>query len=69
MLAAVLDAGAEEIIDQGAGFEIITEPSDLVAARTALQDAGHRLRLRRRRIRARTSWSRSTSSTPARCSS
>ncbi|WP_166871778.1 MULTISPECIES: YebC/PmpR family DNA-binding transcriptional regulator [unclassified Salinibacterium] len=40
ILMAVLDAGAEEVIDRGAGFEIITDPSDLVAARTALQDAG-----------------------------
>lgn len=40
ILTAVLDAGAEEVNDRGAGFEIITEPHDLVAARTALQDAG-----------------------------
>ncbi|MET1043369.1 MAG: YebC/PmpR family DNA-binding transcriptional regulator [Microbacteriaceae bacterium] len=40
ILMAVLDAGAEEVIDRGAGFEVITEPSNLVAARTALQDAG-----------------------------
>jgi YebC/PmpR family DNA-binding regulatory protein len=40
ILLAVLDAGAEEVIDRGTGFEIITEPTDLVAARTALQDAG-----------------------------
>jgi len=40
VLGAVLDAGAEEVTDQGGGFEIITEASDLVAARTALQDAG-----------------------------
>ncbi|MDQ1578966.1 MAG: hypothetical protein QOE21_1653, partial [Microbacteriaceae bacterium] len=36
----VLDAGAEEVNDRGAGFEIVTEPHDLVAARTALQEAG-----------------------------
>ena len=36
----MLDAGAEEINDRGAGFEIITEPADLVATRTALTDAG-----------------------------
>jgi transcriptional/translational regulatory protein YebC/TACO1 len=36
----VLDAGAEEVKDRGAGFEIVTEPHDLVAARTALQEAG-----------------------------
>ena len=40
ILGAVLDAGAEEVNDRGLGFEIITEPHDLVAARTALQDAG-----------------------------
>jgi YebC/PmpR family DNA-binding regulatory protein len=40
ILGAVLDAGAEEVNDRGLGFEIVTEPHDLVAARTALQDAG-----------------------------
>ena len=40
ILMAVLDAGAEEVIDRGAGFEVITEPTDLVAARSALQEAG-----------------------------
>jgi YebC/PmpR family DNA-binding regulatory protein len=40
ILEAVLDAGAEEVKDQGGGFEVITDPSSLVAARTALQDAG-----------------------------
>ncbi|WP_157156064.1 YebC/PmpR family DNA-binding transcriptional regulator [Diaminobutyricimonas sp. LJ205] len=40
ILMAVLDAGAEEVIDRGAGFEVITDPSNLVAARTALQEAG-----------------------------
>jgi YebC/PmpR family DNA-binding regulatory protein len=40
ILEAVLDAGAEEVIDQGGGFEVITEPSSLVQARTALVDAG-----------------------------
>jgi YebC/PmpR family DNA-binding regulatory protein len=40
ILGAVLDAGAEEVNDRGLGFEIITEPHDLVATRTALQDAG-----------------------------
>jgi YebC/PmpR family DNA-binding regulatory protein len=40
ILMAVLDAGAEEVIDQGGGFEVVTEPSRLVAARTALQEAG-----------------------------
>jgi YebC/PmpR family DNA-binding regulatory protein len=40
VLAAVLDAGAEEVTDRGEGFEILTEASDLVPARTALQEAG-----------------------------
>ncbi len=40
VLAAVLDAGAEEVEDTGDAFEVLCEPSDLVAVRTALQDAG-----------------------------
>lgn len=40
ILMAVLDAGAEEVIDQGGGFDVITEPSHLLATRAALQDAG-----------------------------
>lgn len=40
ILMAVLDAGAEEVVDQGGGFEVITEPSHLMAARAALQEAG-----------------------------
>ncbi|MET1053321.1 MAG: YebC/PmpR family DNA-binding transcriptional regulator [Mycetocola sp.] len=40
ILSAVLDAGAEEVVDEGETFEIITDPSDLVATRTALQEAG-----------------------------
>jgi YebC/PmpR family DNA-binding regulatory protein len=40
VLAAVLDAGAEEVTDLGEAFEVISEPTDLVAVRTALQDAG-----------------------------
>lgn len=40
ILAAVLDAGAEEIENQGGTWEIISEPQDLVAVRTALQTAG-----------------------------
>ncbi|MFC7511625.1 YebC/PmpR family DNA-binding transcriptional regulator [Streptomyces thermocarboxydus] len=39
VLAAVLDAGAEEVNDLGESFEVISEPTDLVAVRTALQDA------------------------------
>jgi YebC/PmpR family DNA-binding regulatory protein len=40
VLTAVLDAGAEEVLNEGETFEILTEPSDLVATRTALQEAG-----------------------------
>jgi YebC/PmpR family DNA-binding regulatory protein len=40
VLDAVLDAGAEEINDLGEAFEVISEPTDLVAVRTALQDSG-----------------------------
>ncbi len=40
VLTAVLDAGAEDVTDLGDSFEVISEPGDLVAVRTALQDAG-----------------------------
>ncbi|UYM04796.1 YebC/PmpR family DNA-binding transcriptional regulator [Solicola gregarius] len=40
ILMAVLDAGAEEVNDLGESFEIISEPTDLVPVRTALQEAG-----------------------------
>jgi YebC/PmpR family DNA-binding regulatory protein len=40
VLAAVLDAGAEEIDDLGESFEVVSEAHDLVAVRRALQDAG-----------------------------
>lgn len=40
VLAAVLDAGAEEVIDRGPGFEVVTDPSDLVSNREAIQAAG-----------------------------
>jgi YebC/PmpR family DNA-binding regulatory protein len=40
VLMAVLDAGAEEVRDLGDNFEVVCEPTDLVAVRTALQDAG-----------------------------
>jgi YebC/PmpR family DNA-binding regulatory protein len=39
VLMAVLDAGAEEVNDLGEAFEVVSEPGDLVAVRTALQDA------------------------------
>jgi len=40
VLLAVLDAGAEEVNDLGESFEVISEPTDLIAVRTALQGAG-----------------------------
>jgi YebC/PmpR family DNA-binding regulatory protein len=40
VLLAVLDAGAEEVNDLGESFEVTSEPSDLIAVRTALQNAG-----------------------------
>jgi YebC/PmpR family DNA-binding regulatory protein len=40
VLGAVLDAGAEEVNDLGESFEVVSEAGDLVAVRTALQDAG-----------------------------
>src|SRR5215813_9653900 len=40
VLMAVLDAGAEEVNDLGESFEVISEPTDMVAVRKALQDAG-----------------------------
>ncbi|RBM23982.1 YebC/PmpR family DNA-binding transcriptional regulator [Streptomyces sp. PT12] len=40
VLGAVLDAGAEEVNDLGESFEVVSEAGDLVAVRTALQEAG-----------------------------
>ena len=40
LLEVVLDAGADEVNDLGDSFEIVTQPSDLVAVRTSLQTAG-----------------------------
>jgi len=40
VLAAVLDAGAEELDDLGESFEVVSEATDLVSVRTALQQAG-----------------------------
>ncbi|NLE71073.1 MAG: YebC/PmpR family DNA-binding transcriptional regulator [Actinomycetales bacterium] len=40
VLSAVLDAGAEEVNDLGEAFEVLSEASDVVAVRTALQEAG-----------------------------
>lgn len=40
VLAAVLDAGAEEVTDLGESFEVLSAASDVVAVREALQAAG-----------------------------
>src|SRR4029453_19035405 len=40
IMLAVLDAGAGEINDLGDSSEVVSEPTDLVAVRTALQGAG-----------------------------
>jgi transcriptional/translational regulatory protein YebC/TACO1 len=40
VLEATLDAGAEDVNDLGDSFEVVSEATDLVAVRTALQDAG-----------------------------
>ena len=39
LLEVVLDAGAEEITDEGDSFEVLSEATDVVAVRTALQEA------------------------------
>jgi YebC/PmpR family DNA-binding regulatory protein len=40
VLEATLEAGAEEVNDLGDAFEVVSEATDLVAVRTALQAAG-----------------------------
>ncbi|WP_068433386.1 YebC/PmpR family DNA-binding transcriptional regulator [Piscicoccus intestinalis] len=40
LLEVVLDAGAEEVNDLGESFEIVSEASDFVAIRKAVQEAG-----------------------------
>lgn len=40
LLDAVLEHGAEEVNDLGESFEIVSEATDLVAVRTAVQSAG-----------------------------
>jgi transcriptional/translational regulatory protein YebC/TACO1 len=40
LLEVVLDAGADEVNDLGDSFEVVAQPSDLVAVRTSLQTAG-----------------------------
>lgn len=40
VMMVALEAGAEEITNEGETFEVITDPAELVATRTALQEAG-----------------------------
>lgn len=40
ILEATMDAGAEEVKDQGETWEVISEATDLVPVRSALQEAG-----------------------------
>lgn len=40
VLGAVLDAGAEEVNDLGESYEVVSEATDMVAVRTALEEAG-----------------------------
>ncbi len=40
VLTAVLEAGAEDVNDLGESFEVVSEPTDLVGVRSALQEAG-----------------------------
>jgi YebC/PmpR family DNA-binding regulatory protein len=40
VVMAVLDAGAEEVNDLGESFEVVSEATDLIPVRTALQQAG-----------------------------
>jgi len=40
VMEAVLEAGGEEVSDEGESFEVLTEATDLVPVRKALQEAG-----------------------------
>ena len=40
VVGAVLEDGAEEVNDLGEAFEVVSEPSDMIGVRTALQKAG-----------------------------
>ena len=40
ILMVVLDAGAEEVNDLGESFEVVSEATDMVGVRKAIQDAG-----------------------------
>ncbi len=40
LMMTALDAGADDLVDQGDTWQVITPPSDLSKVRTALEDAG-----------------------------
>jgi YebC/PmpR family DNA-binding regulatory protein len=40
LMMAALDAGADDIVAEGTGFKILTEPSDVYEVKTALDGAG-----------------------------
>src|SRR5690606_8533472 len=40
VMMAALEAGAEEIEPHAQGFEVVTDPSELVSVRAAIQEAG-----------------------------
>ena len=40
LIEATLEAGAEEVVDLGGALEVVSDPTDLVAVREALQGAG-----------------------------
>ncbi|HBJ72202.1 MAG TPA: YebC/PmpR family DNA-binding transcriptional regulator, partial [Actinobacteria bacterium] len=40
LLMTVLDAGADEVNDLGESFEVVSEATDMVAVRTAVEAAG-----------------------------
>ena len=68
VLMAVLDAGAEEVNDLGETFEVVSEATDLVAVRTALQDAGIDYDSAEATFLPIDAACRSTRTAPARCS-
>ena len=47
LMLVVLDAGAEDVEDQGDTWQVITPATELHAVRTALEEAGHGVRQRR----------------------
>ena len=67
VLEATLDAGADDVNDLGEAFEVITEATDLVAVRTALQAAGIDYDSAEASFVPTCRW-RSTARAPGRCS-